>query len=53
MNCSGLTSVTFNNDTISTEYYPFANIGDVWEKYQEEGIGTYTRSPGSETWEKQ
>ena len=53
--CQNLTSVTFEGtidaDNFSTRMSPFP--GDLRAKYLAEGIGTYTRESGSNTWTKQ
>jgi len=57
--CTNLTSVTFKSLNIETNNEdPFANLGDLLQKYRENngGIGTYTRSGDSwenYTWTKQ
>jgi len=48
--CDNLTSVTIPNSVTSIGYNAFE--GDLEEKYKSGGAGTYTRSPGSDTWTK-
>ena len=49
--CTNLTSVTFQGTIPSSGLDEL--IGDLRGKYLAEGIGTYTRSNGSDTWTKQ
>jgi len=53
--CTNLTSVTFQSDNIinfSTPYYSTAFDGDLYNKYNAGGAGTYTRTAGGTTWIK-
>jgi len=50
--CTSLTSVNFQG-TINLDFSVFYKLGDLWEKYLAGGIGTYTRTSGSNTWTKQ
>ncbi|MCL2215121.1 MAG: leucine-rich repeat domain-containing protein [Treponema sp.] len=54
--CSNLTSVTFQGTITSSNFssnYSFPGAyGDLRAKYLSGGIGTYTRSSGSNTWTK-
>ena len=50
-NCTSLTNITFEGIGISFGISSFD--GDLMIKYQEEGIGTYTRPIGGSVWTKQ
>jgi len=51
--CSSLTSVTFTGTVTSSNFSTGSSFpGDLREKYLAGGIGTYTRTAGSNTWTK-
>jgi len=51
--CSGLTSVTFQGMISSNNFSSSSFPGDLRNKYLAGGVGTYTRTSGSEVWTKQ
>jgi len=51
--CTNLNSVTFMGNITASNLASATFPGDLRDKYLAEGIGTYTRETGSNTWTKQ